>query len=88
VSGRNLSTICRINKPTGHIVWRLGGKQSSFTFGAGATFSWQHDARYLSNNMVSMFDDNCCQGERCRPARRHPTHGTPTREVAARRGGR
>ena len=46
VSGRNLWTIYRINKPTGQIVWQLGGKQSNFTFGQGATFSWQHDARY------------------------------------------
>jgi hypothetical protein len=61
VSGRNLWTIFRINKPTGRILWQLGGKQSSFTFGSGATFSWQHDARFLPNNVVSMFDDNCCE---------------------------
>lgn len=61
VSGRNLSTIYRINKPNGSIVWQLGGKQSSFTIGAGATFSWQHDARFLPGNVVSMFDDNCCE---------------------------
>jgi hypothetical protein len=61
VSGRNLWTIFRINKPTGRIIWQLGGKQSSFTFGSGATFSWQHDARFLPNNVVSMFDDNCCE---------------------------
>jgi hypothetical protein len=61
VSGRNTSTIYRINKPTGRIVWQLGGKQSSFTIGSGAAFSWQHDARFLPNNVISMFDDNCCQ---------------------------
>ena len=60
VSGRNTSTIYRINKPTGRIVWQLGGKQSSFTIESGAQFSWQHDARFLPNNVVSMFDDNCC----------------------------
>ncbi len=67
VSGRNLFTIYRINKPTGNIVWRLGGKQSSFTFGQGATFSWQHDARFLPNNVVSMFDDNCCESQTVPP---------------------
>lgn len=61
LSGRNTWTIYRINKPTGNIIWRLGGKQSSFTFGSGATFSWQHDARFLPNNTVSLFDDNCCE---------------------------
>jgi hypothetical protein len=67
VSGRNLWTIYRINKPTGHILWQLGGKQSNFTFGTGATFSWQHDARYLPNNVVSMFDDNCCESDTVPP---------------------
>jgi hypothetical protein len=67
VSARNLWTIYRINKPTGQIVWQLGGKQSNFTFGSGATFSWQHDARFLPNNVVSMFDDNCCESQTVPP---------------------
>ncbi len=58
VSGRSTWTIYRINKPTGNIVWRLGGKQSDFTIESGAEFSWQHDARFLPNNLISMFDDN------------------------------
>jgi len=58
VSSRSMWTIYRINKPTGNIIWQLGGKQSSFTIGSGASFSWQHDARFLPNNYVSMFDDN------------------------------
>lgn len=58
VSGRNTWTIYRINRPTGNIVWHLGGKQSDFTIENGAEFSWQHDARFLPNNQVSMFDDN------------------------------
>ena len=58
VSGRNTWTIYRINKPTGNIVWKLGGKQTSFTIESGGEFSWQHDARFLPNNLISMFDDN------------------------------
>lgn len=58
VSGRNTWTIYKINKPTGNIIWRLGGKQSNFTIQSGAEFSWQHDARFLPNNLISMFDDN------------------------------
>lgn len=67
VSGRNTWTIYRINKPTGNIVWRLGGKQSNFTIENGATFSWQHDARFLPNNTVSLFDDNCCESSTIPP---------------------
>lgn len=61
VSGRNTWTIYRINKPTGNIVWRLGGKQSDFKISKKAHFSWQHDARFLPNNIISLFDDNCCE---------------------------
>lgn len=58
VSGRNTWTIYKINKPTKNIVWHLGGKQTNFTIESGAEFSWQHDARFLPNNRISMFDDN------------------------------
>jgi len=61
LSSRNMWTIYKINKRTGKIVWRLGGKQSDFTFGDGASFSWQHDARLLKHNIISLFDDNCCE---------------------------
>lgn len=78
LSARNMWTIFRINKPTGNIVWRLGGKQSSFIIESGAEFSWQHDARFLPStqtiNSVSMFDDNCCEGETVPPGT-PPSHG-------------
>lgn len=69
VSGRNTWTVYRIHKPTGEIMWRLGGKQSSFTIDPEAEFSWQHDARFLPNNVISLFDDNCCESS--------PTPDTP-----------
>lgn len=71
VSGRNTWTIYKINKPTGSMVWRLGGKQSSFTIASGAEFSWQHDARFLPNNLISMFDDNSDNSSDPGP----PSHG-------------
>lgn len=61
VSGRNTWTIYKIDKPTKNIIWRLGGKNSSFTFDSNAQFSWQHDARFLPDNTISLFDDNCCE---------------------------
>ncbi|HEX5853642.1 MAG TPA: arylsulfotransferase family protein, partial [Solirubrobacteraceae bacterium] len=46
---------------TGKIEWTLGGRRSSFKFGPGAAFEWQHDARLGDGSTVSMFDDHCCQ---------------------------
>lgn len=74
VSGRNTWTIYRINKTTGNFVWKLGGKQSDFTIESGAEFSWQHDARFLPTNVVSLFDDNCCESLTVPPGT-PPSHG-------------
>lgn len=71
VSGRNTWTIYKINKPTGDIIWHLGGKQSNFTIESGAEFSWQHDARFLPNNRISMFNDNSDNSSDPGP----PSHG-------------
>jgi len=71
VSGRNTWTIYRINKPSGNIIWQLGGKQSNFTIESGAEFSWQHDARFLPGNLISMFDDNSDNSSDPGP----PSHG-------------
>lgn len=60
ISMRNMSAIYNISKKTGNLIWQLGGKQSNFTFGPNAAFSWQHDARYRSGNRISLFDNACC----------------------------
>jgi hypothetical protein len=60
ISMRNMWAIYKVDKETGNIIWQLGGKQSDFTFGPNAEFSWQHDARYRIGNRISMFDDACC----------------------------
>ena len=61
VSSRNTWTIYKIAKDSGTIIWRLGGKFSDFKL--DTSFSWQHDARQLKSNIISMFDDNCCESD-------------------------
>jgi Arylsulfotransferase (ASST) len=48
-----------VSATTGGIEWTLGGKHSSFKFGKGAQFEWQHDVE-LHKNQVSIYDDHCC----------------------------
>jgi hypothetical protein len=55
ISGRNVSTIYLLARD-GHIVWRLGGKQSNFGPKAAVTFAFQHNAR-LHGNLLSLFDN-------------------------------
>lgn len=71
VSGRNTWTIYTIDKTTNNILWQLGGKSSSFAIGEGAAFSWQHDARFLGDNLLSLFDDNSDGSSQSGP----PSHG-------------
>ncbi len=57
ISSRDTSTVFDVDSSTGQIVWRLGGRQSSFRMGPGAEFSWQHDARRLSSGLYTLFDN-------------------------------
>ncbi len=62
MSARNTSTIYKIDRGTGEILWRLGGKASDFTTNPGAAFSWQHDVRRQPDGSLSVFDDNAAPG--------------------------
>lgn len=57
ISARHTSTIYKISKTNGSIIWRLGGNNSDFTFPNDNGFSGQHDFRYLGNNLYSMYDN-------------------------------
>jgi Arylsulfotransferase (ASST) len=57
ISARNTCTVYKIARPGGQLLWRLGGKRSSFQMGPGATFWWQHHARPHGTQRLSLFDD-------------------------------
>lgn len=57
VSMRNTSTVYDVDHRTGAVLWRLGGKRSSFTIGPGAEFAYQHDVTMLPGGTLTMFDD-------------------------------
>jgi len=57
VSCRNTHTIYKIDRTTGAIIWRLGGKHSDFGVSADAAFAWQHDARRQADGTITVFDN-------------------------------
>ncbi len=57
ISSRDTWTIFNVDSSTGQIHWRLGGRQSSFKMEPGTAFSWQHDARQLTGDVFSLFDN-------------------------------
>jgi hypothetical protein len=57
VSARETSAIYKIDRSTGEIIWRLGGKRSDLEMGEGTRFAFQHDARRLPDGTISIFDN-------------------------------
>jgi hypothetical protein len=57
ISARNTWTLYDISARTGKVMWRLGGKKSTFALGPGVPFAYQHNALWLPGGMISLFDD-------------------------------
>lgn len=57
VSGRETWSLYKLERRSGTVIWRLGGKQTDFTMGKDAQFSWQHHATPLTDGAISVFDD-------------------------------
>jgi len=57
ISARETSAVYKIDRITGEIIWRLGGKKSDFEMGPGTRFAFQHDARRLPDGTITIFDN-------------------------------
>src|SRR5829696_4974368 len=57
ISARNTSAVYKIDRGSGEMLWRLGGRRSSFEMGAGTRTFWQHDARRQPDGTITIFDN-------------------------------
>ena len=57
VSARGTSAVYKVDRATGEILWRLGGKQSDFEMGPNTKFAYQHDARRQPDGTITIFDN-------------------------------
>jgi hypothetical protein len=57
VSSRRTSAVYKVDRRSGEVFWRLGGKKSDFEMGEGARFAYQHDARRHPDGTVTIFDN-------------------------------
>jgi len=60
ISSRHLSEVTKINRQTGEIIWRLGGKNNQFEFvNDEDSISYQHDVRPVpgKENHYTIFDN-------------------------------
>lgn len=57
-SFRNADLLLKLNRSTGAIIWRLGGKNSDFAMNANQKFLRQHHLSFIDNGTHLMFLDN------------------------------
>ncbi len=58
LSVRHFDGITKINRSTGAVMWRLGGKNNAFTFTDDpAPFRAQHDVRRIANGNITVYDN-------------------------------
>ncbi len=57
ISGRETHSVMKIDRRTGRVLWRLGGKRSTFDVTPAVRFAWQHDARMQPDGSLRIFDN-------------------------------
>jgi hypothetical protein len=57
ISARNTSAIYKLDRRSGAVLWRLGGRSSDFALGPETFFMYQHDARPHLDGTLTLYDD-------------------------------
>lgn len=57
ISARNTWTVYKVDRRTGAVRWRMGGRRSDFRIGPGAHFAWQHDVSEERDGAFTVFDN-------------------------------
>jgi hypothetical protein len=57
ISGRHTWTVYKVDRRSGQILWRLGGRRSDFSLGPGVPFAWQHNPLAAGENTIRLFDN-------------------------------
>lgn len=62
ISARHTAALYKVNRLTGKVMWRMGGKDSDFKLGKGFRFAYQHDFRRHANGTYSIFENGAAGG--------------------------
>ncbi len=54
---RNTWTVYKVERNSGEVLWRLGGKKSDFEMSTGTRSAFQHDARRQRDGTITIFDN-------------------------------
>ena len=61
VNSRHTWAAYKIDRRTGTVRWRLGGKKSDFELAEDAQFAYQHDVRRRADGAITLFDNAASQ---------------------------
>src|SRR5919112_4620562 len=57
ISAKKTFAVYKLDRKTGDVIWRLGGKNSDFEMGPGTRARRQHDARRQRDGTITIFDN-------------------------------
>jgi hypothetical protein len=57
ISAKGTSAVYKVDRESGEVLWRLGGKESDFDMGPGTRTVSQHDARHQEDGTITIFDN-------------------------------
>jgi hypothetical protein len=82
ISSRNTWAAYEISHQSGSVLWRLGGRKSSFRMGAGTGTAYQHDARWQPDHTITIFDNGAAPKAHSASRAIHETIDWKTRTVS------
>lgn len=62
VSARHTHTVYSIDRSSGRVRWRFGGRHSDIDVPGDAVFAWQHDVRRHPDGTITLFDNHLYSG--------------------------
>jgi hypothetical protein len=58
IDARNTWTAYRLDRHTGAVIWRLGGKKTDFALGPNVAFAWEHNPTAVDDHgLIRIFDN-------------------------------
>jgi hypothetical protein len=57
IDSRNTWTVYKVDYRSKEILWKQGGKDSTFALGAGVQTAWQHDPEVVDRSTLRIFDN-------------------------------
>ena len=67
---RHMSEVIKVDRKTGHVIWRLGGRNSDFRISPDAAFYYPHDAQRAADGTLTIFDNRSTAIDRTRGSSR------------------